>query len=186
VAVARFAHACFLGMALGIWYGFLRPFRQKHTAAGDTLFLIVTGWVCLILGFEICGGDLRIGYFFGLGMGAFFWEGTFGRLLAPFFGWFWRKICGIGRMILFPLKKIWKFAKFLFASAEKWVTIKCNNRRRFRRTSGGPSYGRKQKRASQRADQISPQQADYQDSGNCRYRVVYGGTADPALRSERY
>ena len=35
----RFGIACLLGLALGLYYGFLRPLRPKHTVLSDFLFL---------------------------------------------------------------------------------------------------------------------------------------------------
>ena len=181
VAFSRFLRGCGLGAALGLWYGFLRPFRRRHTALGDGLFLLGVAWAWLYLGFAVCGGDLRLGQDLGLPVGGFLWEWILGRRLWGIFDRMWGQLGKIWGLIWLPLKKIWIFAKFLFASGEKWVTIKCNNRRTKRRVAGGRRHGRKETCASQRADLISAQQADYQDSGNCRYRVVYGGAVDPAL-----
>ena len=145
VALGRFWSGCVLGAGLGIWYDFLRPPRGKHTALCDLLFLIGALWCFLILGFQVCGGDLRLGYTSGLFLGGLAWEWSLGRLMSPLFASIWQVIGRIWRIICLPMKKISIFAKFLFASAKKWVTIKCNNRRRTRRTSGGHHHGRNHK-----------------------------------------
>ena len=43
----RFLIACLMGAALGIYYGFLRPLRPRHTALSDFLFLPAAfyGWL---------------------------------------------------------------------------------------------------------------------------------------------
>ena len=45
LAAYRLACALALGAALGLFYGFLRPLRPRHTLLSDGLFLAVTGWV---------------------------------------------------------------------------------------------------------------------------------------------
>ena len=82
LAAQRFALSCLLGAGLGLYYGFLRPLRPRWL--GDGLFLPAAFWVWLELGFGICGGDLRLGYFLGLLLGALVWEWGPGRLLRPF------------------------------------------------------------------------------------------------------
>ena len=68
-AAVRFALACLLGGGLGLVYGFLRPLRPRHTGLADGIFLPVLVWTWLYLGFEICRGDLRLGYTAGLAVG---------------------------------------------------------------------------------------------------------------------
>ena len=71
VAAARFCGAAAVGAGLGLFYGFLRPLRQKSNWFADLIFMIATffGWV--YVGFGICGGDLRLGCNLGLLAGAF-------------------------------------------------------------------------------------------------------------------
>ena len=57
----RFAIACLLGCGLGLWYGFLRPLRLRHPHISDLLFLPGAVYAWLLLGFQICRGDLRPG-----------------------------------------------------------------------------------------------------------------------------
>ena len=133
--------AFLLGIPLGIWYGFLRPLRQKHVHLADGLFLLGCVWGWLELSFRICAGDLRVGYLAGAGLGGFLCEMTLGMVLRPIFRGFWQVIGKIWRFLLGNLKKIFKFTKKLFASGEKWGTIKWNNRRNFRRKPGG-TYGK--------------------------------------------
>ena len=89
VAAQHFAVACLLGLPLGFVYGFLRPLRQKLPSLGDGLFLILLFAVWLVLGFQVCDGDLRPGYWAGLAAGSFLWELTVGQLLRPLFYKFW-------------------------------------------------------------------------------------------------
>jgi len=127
-AARRLLAALGLGLLLGLIYGFLRPLRRKGNTLGDLLFLLCAGAVWVQLGFGICQGDLRLGYFAGLPMGAVLWEKTVGKLLRPVFFQFWRIL---ERVFGFPwrvmkkiLRKCRKFAKNVFASAKKWSTIR--------------------------------------------------------------
>ena len=97
VAAGRFVYACGLGAALGLCYGFLRPLGRKCAPLGDALFLLALGRTCLYLGFGICGGDLRLGYFCGLAVGGFLWEAAVGPLFRPVFDRIWE-------IILVPVK----------------------------------------------------------------------------------
>lgn len=127
VAAGRFGAACLLGLALGLWYGFLRPLRPRWTALSDLLFLLGVFPVWVYLGFGICGGDLRPGYWAGLFLGGLAWELTVGKLLRPVFRLFWK---GLGYIFGWPfpiLKKIFtkigKKVKNVFASEKKSGTI---------------------------------------------------------------
>ena len=113
LVLERFGIACLLGVALGIWYGFLRPIRPR--ALGDLLFLPAAAWAGIVLGFGVCEGDLRWGYYAGLFVGGFAWELTIGKWLRPVFFWFWslwRKIfVGIGGLFQKIFRKPVKIAK---------------------------------------------------------------------------
>ena len=108
IAAQRFLAGFALGTFLGLWYGFLRPLRPRHTVLSDLLFLISAGWVWLYYMFGICRGDLRLSGFFALLLGCILWEITVGRLLHPVFSGFWHFIIGTVRFILLPLKKFLK------------------------------------------------------------------------------
>ena len=144
----RFLWACGIGAILGVWYGFLRPLRPRHTVLSDLLFLpaLVYGW--LYLSFAICRGDIRLGYTFGLLVGALLWEWTAGRWLRPVVQGFWRLISKIWHDFLGIFEKIFKKlrknAKILFAIWKKWFTIIETNRRILRRRNGGVRNGEKE------------------------------------------
>lgn len=146
IAAQRFAMALLLGAGVGLYYGFLRPLRQKHPHFADLLFLpgLITAW--LYLSFGVCLGDLRMAYTMGLFLGAVIWEITCGRLLRPVFRLFWRLVDRFFGILLLPAVKIFqyirKFVKFLVASGKKWGIIRWNNRQRFWRKNGGPDYGK--------------------------------------------
>ena len=123
-ALYRLLCGLVLGAALGLYYGFLRPPRTRHPALADGAFLLGAVWVWLFFAFGICGGDLRVGYFAGLTAGGVIWECTAGKALRPVFGLFWKKLGNLGALLTLPGKKFLHFAKILFASGEKWVTIK--------------------------------------------------------------
>jgi hypothetical protein len=142
----RFLCACLIGLALGFYYGFLRPLRSRHPFFADFLFLPALGYAWLYLGFAICRGDLRLGYCAGLLVGSVFWEMTVGRLLRPVFKGFWDLISrfshGIFSFFEKNFKKIRKKLKILFAIWKKWFTIVETNHRRKRHQQGGALNGK--------------------------------------------
>ena len=71
LAARYFCLACLLGAQLGILYGFLRPLRPGFAALADGIFVLAMFRTWLTLGFQICGGDLRLGYTAGLAAGGF-------------------------------------------------------------------------------------------------------------------
>ena len=119
--------ALLMGGLLGIIYEFLQPLRPRWFSdlllVGALFFL----WVHLVFG--LCGGDLRFAYSAALLLGAGVWHWVFGPWLQPVFPLFWGGLFRICRLILLPFKKTWekmrKLQNFLFATAKKWVTIKC-------------------------------------------------------------
>lgn len=122
-AAARFGAACLLGAGLGLLYGFLRPLRPRRTTLADSIFVLCTFFCWLILCFDICRGDIRMGYVLGLAVGGFGWEMTFGRLLRPVFFQFWKLLAWLWHGILAPgikiMKKIRIFAKKYLCILEK-------------------------------------------------------------------
>ena len=90
VAAQRFAISLLLGAILGLYYGFLRPLRPRHTALSDLLFLPAAAYTLLYIAFAVCRGDLRPEHTAGLILGAFGWELTVGRCLRPVFSGFWK------------------------------------------------------------------------------------------------
>lgn len=111
----RFLWACGIGLILGMYYGFLRPLRPRHTIVSDVLFLPALAYGWLYLGFAICRGDLRIGYCLGILLGIVAWELTVGKLLRPVFAGVWRGISriyrGLGRIFRRFFEKIKKITK---------------------------------------------------------------------------
>lgn len=101
----RLLCALLLGAGLGIFYGFLRPLRPRHTVLSDLLFLPAMGYAWLYLGFAVCRGDIRLGYCMGLILGGSIWEFTLGRWLRPVFFGFWHGISRILHGILDCFKK---------------------------------------------------------------------------------
>ena len=69
-AAAQLGLACLIGGVLGLFYGFFRPLRPRHTGAADTLFglLFCCGW--LYWSFGICRGDLHPAGVLGMVLGA--------------------------------------------------------------------------------------------------------------------
>jgi len=181
----RFAIACLYGIALGVVYSFLRPLRPKRTTLADGLFLLVFLFAWLRLSFRICRGDLRFGYTAGLLIGIFLWELTLGKLLKPVFFGFWAGVAALLRCFLYPIRKIFQkicqIVKFLFASLKKWVTIKWNNRRSMRRSTGGP-HGTVQKLSRIHKTGIPKELDTDEDRRVDGRRIVYGSTSDAPWR----
>lgn len=119
----RFGIACLLGLGLGLYYGFLRPLRPRHTGLSDLLFLPALFYSWLYLSFGVCDGDIRLSYSMGLLVGAVVFQWTAGRWLRTIFQGFWRVIGKIYRQIFNFLKKFLKktqkIAFFLFPSGKK-------------------------------------------------------------------
>ena len=144
----RFLWACLIGLILGLYYGFLRPLRPKHTLLSDILFLpaLIYGW--LYLGFAICRGDLRLGYCAGLLVGGLAWELTVGRLLRPVFRGFWQLVSrifrGISNIFKKFFKKSYKITKKIFAIWKKSFTIEGTTRMIMRKKNGGVPHDKKE------------------------------------------
>ena len=81
----RLAWGLVLGGVLGMLYAFLRPLGRKHPALADGLFLLGAAWAWLWQGFGVCGGDLRLGYYIGVPVGALVWYRAAGRLCCLYF-----------------------------------------------------------------------------------------------------
>ena len=141
-AASLFLRSCLLGLPLGCWYDFLRPLRPRFTHLSDFVFMVGAVYLWLYQSFAICRGDIRWGYFSGFVLGAFVWELTAGMVLRPVFRWFWQILAQFWRIMLIPGKIFFQKTKILFASGEKWVTIRWNNRRQKRRSPRGGTHGR--------------------------------------------
>ena len=121
-----------VGLPLGLYYSFLRPLRRRTLA--DLLFVPALIYAWLQVGFGICGGDLRLGYFAPMVLGAILAIRLPGRWLAPAFRGFWRGLGGIARWIKaffreiakFFQKKTVKIRKNIFAIRKKSGTIEWN------------------------------------------------------------
>ena len=137
IALQRWLIAFVFGCGLGIYYGFLRPLRPRHTHLSDFLFLIGAFWAWLQVGFAVCKGDIRLSESVGMLCGGICWEMTIGRLLRPLFYKFWRFVARIFHFFLLPfgffMKKAKKYLNFLLLSARKTSTM---NKRK-KRDGGG-------------------------------------------------
>ena len=109
-----------MGLGLGLVYGFLRPLRRGRGLLTDLAVVLFALYLSIRLGFGVCGGDLRLGYWAGLLGGAFLWEGTLGRLLRPFFARFWHIV---GRIFSFPRRLIKKITKKLVVFRKKYLHL---------------------------------------------------------------
>jgi len=185
VAARRFLLSCLLGMVLGFVYGGLRPMRRRFPKLGDGLFLLAAVRLWLELSFRICRGDLRIVYSFGLLAGCCVWEWTAGRLLGPVFDGIWKSLAAVYRIFAFPAKKILDFVKILFASAEKWVTIRNKYYWKYLRKCGGNDHGRKKESAEKREGDRPAQPGDAEDHSDRAYSVFYGGIGSPSVGPQR-
>ena len=175
-----------IGCCLGLFYGFLRPFRPRWL--GELLFLVALfhGWFYLIFG--LCNLDPRLAYTFFLIVGIFLWETTFGMLLRPVFSSFWHYFYGvfwrIWRIEKKLLKKCGIFLNFLFARSKKWVTIKCNLHPSDKTENRRKTYGKKKSLPPDPAG-LSPQSYDSENSGAGHHFGFRRRTAGPSLRYGR-
>ena len=143
IAFWRLGCSLLLGGGLGLLYSFLRPLGNRHRILADVVFSLGAIWVWIYLSFAVCRGDIRIVYLFCMIGGILLWEITFGQWLRPVFSGIWRLFGGLFRFFLTPWKKFLKFVKILFASAEKWVTIKCTKICKTAQKRRKESHGRK-------------------------------------------
>lgn len=109
-----------MGLGLGLVYGFLRPLRRGRAVLPDLILALFALYLSIHLGFGVCGGDLRLGYWAGLLGGAFLWEGTLGRLLRPFFVRFWHIT---GQILTFPWRLMKKITKKLVVFRKKYLHL---------------------------------------------------------------
>lgn len=180
LAAARFAMSLGMGAGLGLLYGFLRPLRPKLTHLTDAVFVLCAflGWVQL--GFGLCGGELRFGYWVGMLLGAVVFDVTAGRLLRPLFFRFWGIIWQILSFLLRPIGKIFdffkKFCKKVLAFPKKGIIMGWNICRR----NGGAAHGKQKKKKSQGGSAKEQPSASRHDSG-C-HRIVYRGAGDAPLQ----
>ena len=111
LAAGRFAGAAGVGLLLGLWYGFLRPLRPRFTVLADGAFLLGAFWGWLEVAFRICGGDLRLAYLAGMGLGGIVWDRTAGLCLRGLFSTFWSGVAGFFRGLGRPVKNFLKKRK---------------------------------------------------------------------------
>ena len=183
LALWRVTAACIHGLVLGAVYSFLRPLRPR--ALADMLFVAALLYVSLIISFAICKGDPRFADHLGMYAGLTGWLLTFGKWLRPVFSGFWKGMGRFARGILYPGKKIFEkmrqIIKNIFASLEKWVTIKWNNRRHARRKTGGPN-GKAQKIFGIHQTGIQKDAGTDEDRSGGDHRIVYGSPSGAARR----
>ena len=100
IAGWRFLCGIAVGLFLGAWYGFLRPFGKRRRHLADLMFaaVLLPGWV--YYSFAICQGDVRPGYWPSLLLGGWLFDRTVGRILNPVWVQFWRMIGWIYRKFL--------------------------------------------------------------------------------------
>ena len=118
IAAQRFGGAVLVGVVLGLIYGFLRPLRPGYTVFSDLAFLLALVWGWVYLALEICRGEFRFSYCFGMLLGGFGWESLVGRQIRGIFSAFWKSMGQIRDIALFPLKKIYKILKKISDGAE--------------------------------------------------------------------
>ena len=127
-SLARMGYARLLGACLGVFWDFLRlPAKHRRNLA-DGLFLLGAAWALCVLNFGVCGGDPRLACALGMLPGFCLEQAALTKPLSPVFYGFWSILARIRRPFLTFRKKIFKFAKNVFASAGKWVTIGRKNR----------------------------------------------------------
>lgn len=75
------------GAQLGLVYSFLKPLRSRQLR--DILLLPALVYAWLWVGFAVCRGDLRLGYYAPMAAGAWASARLGSRWLGPVFGGFW-------------------------------------------------------------------------------------------------
>ena len=100
--------ALLLGAALGVYYGFLRPLRPRHTTLSDLLFVIPALWVWVYHSFALCRGDIRPGNCVVMALGGILTDKTIGRFLRPVFFGFWHYVGVVTAFLTTPVKNFSK------------------------------------------------------------------------------
>lgn len=118
-AARFFCASCLGGGVLGLVYGFLRPLGRRRRHLADGLFCLAAGAVWGELAFGIFRGDLRLGIFLGLPLGAGLWLWGPERLTSPLWEGIWGTIWGILSTFSRCGKKVCTFFKFLLSIRQK-------------------------------------------------------------------
>ena len=166
---------CFLaGILLGPAVDLFRPVHRRLPVLTQLLMAAEFFACWLWLGFGLCRGDLRLGYFSSAALGFYLWERCFGTCTAAFFAIFWHAAAIPPK---FCLKIFQKISNFLFARWKKWSTIKYSNRQIPWRRSGGPRHDKDPQLSQPLSAPIPPHIHPEQgcDRGGCC--VVFPNTA---------
>jgi hypothetical protein len=176
VAAWRLAVSGLLGLGLGLAYDFFRPLRHRHLA--DLLFLPILFWAWLFLGFFVCRGDLRPGYWTGLGIGFWVWRMTLSRFIRPIFAGFWKIITLPLELLKKFLIKMRIFLKNLLADGKKSSTIDKPQTL----TEKGDRYGPIQESPGEHPAGLQAQQQRDKNRRSERHRHLHSGASDPGQR----
>jgi hypothetical protein len=175
-AAGRLGISCLLGLVLGLIYDFFLAFRHRNL--GDFCFVLAAFWVWLFLGFSVCQGDLRPGYWTGLLVGWILWRLTFSRITRPFFAGFWKILTWPWKITKNFLRKKCIFLKNLLASGKKSSTIDGIKKP----PEKGVRHGKVQKSSAPHQAGLQAQQQCDKNRGSVRHRHLHGGSADPGRR----
>ncbi len=113
-AAWQLLRSALVGIPLGVWYGFWQPVRRRWVA--DLFFCPALVWAWLQVGFGICGGDLRLGYFAALALGAWLGLKLSGKLLSPLWLGFWSSLRALAGWIFRFFREV---AKIFLKKQEK-------------------------------------------------------------------
>ena len=131
---------CFLwGVLLGAAADVFKPLHRRLPRLSELLIGLELLFVWLHSSFALCRGELRVGFYLALLLGAGLWEQLFGEVAGALWRNFWHFAVLPGKFLRKFFRKI---ANFLFSSWKKWSTIQKNNRPSNHPNSGGTPHGR--------------------------------------------
>ena len=116
-----------LGLGLGLYYDFFRGLRRqipRLTGLCDALFSLGCLLALLAFGLYAMEGDLRPYLIIGTALAFWGYIRFLGRFFLPVFKLLWLPVGLIHRGVKKFFRFLKNFAKFLFATGKKWVTIR--------------------------------------------------------------
>lgn len=108
IAWQRIIQCFLLGCILGPILDFLKPFHRRFPIVYQIGVCIILLPAWLILSFDICMGDIRIGYLAGCVAGYLLWLGTLHSMVCHVFDRFWQLIARLCGMIAAPVHNFLK------------------------------------------------------------------------------
>lgn len=106
----------FMGMSLGGMSDLTLPLRKRFPVLTDSVLSLWIIWVWLVIAFDVCDADIRMGYCIAAALGAMCWRGIFSPVIRPIW------IIILGKISLF-LGIPWNAYKKFLEKLKKTLSI---------------------------------------------------------------